>query len=246
MTDNTERDKIIDRCRKLTKMTIEHGCSEAEAATAAKLLASLVAAWDVTQDEMAIRANAEGCIEDSYLEFNSQRAEWTNCCGAIMELFSVRCYFTHETEVELGLKIQKICYYGFPIDVAASLAVSAIVAMAINTESGNFVKLGKKSRKKSLPDFRYGMAERLKERIIELSQIRKFNKSMSTGTSLIILKDQLVTENYFKRYPHMRAAPKVGGNIKDFKAYQEGRKMAEGVDFSFDGKVRSSTQGLLS
>lgn len=241
MTDHTERDKIIDRCKKLVKMTIEHGCSEAEAATAASLLAQLVAAWDVTQDEMAIRANAEGCIEDSYLEFNVHRAEWTNCCGAIMELFSVRCIFMQETDPDLGLKMQKICFYGFPIDVAAALAVSAIVATAINTESALFLKLGKKSRKKAVPDFRYGMAERLKERIAELSAMRKFNKMHSTGSSLIVLKDQLVTENYFKKYPNLRRAGSVGGNIKDFKAYQEGRKRAEGVNFSFDGQVRAQS-----
>jgi hypothetical protein len=44
----TEREKIAARARHLAAMTVENGCSEAEALTAARKLASLLERYNMT------------------------------------------------------------------------------------------------------------------------------------------------------------------------------------------------------
>ena len=83
-------------------------------------------------------------------------------------------------------------YFGFPADVCGAVALTAIVACALVTESDIYLKKhgGGKSAGTS---FRRSMASRLQERIRALKIV-----PVSTGTALVVLKDQLVKAEFAK------------------------------------------------
>lgn len=229
-------------------MTTEKGCSESEALTAASLLSQFIESYNITQDEMQIRADAQGCIEDEFFELGFSRSEWTNSCGYIAALFSTRCIFREEFEPDLGVKIIKIAYYGFPLDVAGAVALSAIIANAVHTDGSAFESKVRGSKKKSSSgsSFRIGMADRISERLHHMKWEKDFSRQNSNGTALMVLKDQLVTEEFAKRFPNVGKARQVG-NISDSNAYQKGREAGNKVSLSTSNEIKGhKTAGLLS
>lgn len=187
------RDEAIARVQKLRAMTEANGCSEAEAALAFAKLQQLMLDWDLTQDETSIRQDAAGCIEDSFRYFGATRAEWSRCAAPIAKLYHCRYYHKRTVEDPLGLgqfqPIWNIRFFGFKLDVEAAITMVSIVATAIETEARR--QRGHKAVKES---YAMGMAARLIERIEAMLP----PPAAVSGTALIVLKDQLVTDEWRK------------------------------------------------
>jgi hypothetical protein len=238
MTNTTaSRDSIVDRIRKLAKFTTANGCTEAEAGLAAAKVAALIAEYDVTQDELSLRRDDTGCITDDYTELNATISDWAECCADIAALYGTRGWFKQGSEDALGLGFEtptvRIKYFGLPSDVAACLATSALICVAVNTEAVAFKTRSPNARL----DFRGGMVSRLCERLQQMHRERTVAQR-STGTALIVLKDQLVTEEYAKLNMRLRArygsAPTRQRNAD---AWVAGRNAGARVDLTGSAKI---------
>jgi hypothetical protein len=193
-----QRDAIIAKIQKLRAMTIQNGASENEASVAAAAIARLMAEWDISQSEADVRREASRCGQDYFCILRESPHEWRQVEIGIKRLFHLKVWASQFSEDILGLGwpqyFTKISFFGLPADVEAGRSLAEICHTAIANESlAESNRMGRaKGKAQYLASFRYGMAERLKERIIELIPV------VPTGTGLIVLKNQLVTEEFAK------------------------------------------------
>jgi hypothetical protein len=235
VTDN-QRASIIDRARKLAAMTIANGCSEAEATLAATKLAQLIAAHDLTQDELAIRRETAACEFGELVLMEDSFNDIMDVQSAIGLLFTTKPFFRRVREDYLGIgsmqDLTKVKFFGTPTDVAASIAMMEICTTAINTEAVAWTRANAASRKRdykhALQSFRVGMAMRLAERVKELIQ-------PSTGRGLIVLKGQLVMDEWAKQNIKLRAARHTVP--ADARAWGAGQSAANNVRLGHHAEV---------
>lgn len=236
-----KREAIIERIRKLAKMTIANGCSEAEAAFAAKKLEELTNEYNITQDETAIRLDAEGQVEDIFVvPVGAEGTNWTKYLRTYWELFTVKYYFSHTEEdaLDLGFKVPcvTIHFFGFPTDVAAALALTQIVQVAMKT---SVVKYKRNISAKEKTAFQDGFATRIAERLTEIIRARQYKAlNVSDGKGLVVLKNQLVTEDYAKklREKGVRLGSAQHADVRG-KAIGAGRMAANAVDLGGGAKL---------
>jgi hypothetical protein len=234
---SAERERIISRIRKLASMTVERGASENEAAQAALLMSKLLEEFSVQSSELELRSDARGCIKDSIIAFHADRKPWMEALWAVAELYSCKAWRTYTTEDILGIGLTEdvthLNFYGFPEDVAACLALGAIIQIARNGGMAEFIKTkdarrkGSRVRNIALDSFDLGFAERITERIREIIAAKP---KAITGNALIVLKDQLVTEEWANYSKNMRwGRARAGYTIGDSAAYARGSAHASGV-----------------
>ncbi len=198
--DKAKRDSMIERVRKLSRMTTAAGASEAEAQMAATHMARLIAEYNIGQTELTVKVDAQHCIMDEFMDASTRRTPWSTTCRAVAELFSVRYYFTNRLEdlFDIGVPVSTfvVVVYGFPTDVAATLGMFQIIHNAISHESDIFwagLKGRQSSKVAARESFELGMANRLAER---LKEIKLAQTPASAGRGLMVLKDQLVTDQF--------------------------------------------------
>lgn len=229
---DTQRKAIIARVQKLSKMTTANGCSETEAQFANERISALMAEYALTQDEISIKADAAGCLKDEFIFFGRDYGDWMALQSSIARLYACKNWTGAAREEDiLGLgfetKIRPFVFFGFASDVTACIATMSICFTAVATESD---KQKKKSR-----DFAYGMVSRLCERINELKP------KMQTGTGLIVLKDQLVTDEFAKLNMKFRY---VSNNRNvDADAFNRGRAAGDRVSLNGNANGVRSNNG---
>jgi hypothetical protein len=231
-----EREALVARIRKLSRFTTAAGCSEHEAQAALAKVRELIAAHNVTQSELEVRFEAARCITDEFIELNATLGDWTSCTVDIAKLYHTRVWASRGTEDPLGIglvqPVTKVRFFGLMADVAACVATSGIVCASVNSEASKF--------KGHRISFRLGMIARLSERLRAM-QIEERQAPVASGTALIVLKDQLVTEEYAKlnlRLSRGRAAKQSATNSA---AYHAGSAAGSRVDLG-GAKVAQTRQ----
>lgn len=253
----SNRDSIIDKIRKLRRMTEENGASETEALMAAAQIAKLIASYNIDESELRLRADAIGMVDDFYSMPGRVSHFHTLVARSIASFTHTKLRWRTVEEDTFGLGIVEpwvyVKFYGYPLDVEASIALSAICQTSIVTESERWEKANplpriKTKRKSDLEaqekdriarkqSFFFGMCERLKERI---DSFGTNTVGTSTGTSLMIVKDELV----FKHYAEYLEAKGLGLRVSPIAsidlhtdAYNAGRKAGERVDLGRNERI---------
>lgn len=224
-TIQSPRDKLIERVRKLSRMTAERGASESEAMQAAELVRRLCAEHNIGQDELSIRADAKSCVKDAYVSIRSKQPAWTRVCVGIERLYGTICWYETKQEdlLELGFDVETayVVYYGFPVDVACSIATLAICAQALEGEIAS-----RKFKRGERESFELGMCARMNERIREMRG-RGLAEAKGQG-ALVVLKDQLVREEFGKLGQRLhRTAARA--TVRDAAAYAAGQRAGDRV-----------------
>ncbi len=225
MTQPSNRDSIISRVRKLQRFTIANGCSEAEAQAAALKVAEFIAEYNVTQSELSLRDDALHCITDEFIEMSGSVGDWTACAVKVSKVFGTRIWYTHRTEDVLGLgipsKVTALKFFGLGTDVAASIALTSILYTALNSESSKY--------RGDRTSFRLGMIDRLNKRLADMVPAQRQN---GTGTALMVLKDQLVTDEFAKLNLRLGYRNKQAGKPVNQSAFAAGAAAANRVGLS--------------
>lgn len=198
MTTPSPRDSVIRKIRALRERTAANGCTEAEAEVALAKMHELISEYNVTQDEISVRRDAAGCVADSITVLNAKDAPlWYSAAGAISTYAKVRAWYTSGIESTLDFlppsPFYRIYFYGFPQDVATAISMCEVISDACYYMSTNYgASLHRAGRKDAIRQYGAGLCARLAERIREMA------RSVPTGTGLIVLKDQLVTDEFAK------------------------------------------------
>lgn len=214
-----DREALLRRARALKAKTVENGCTEAEALAAAALLAKLLATYNLDLDEEELRASPFERRDQVHADEVGPRL-W-QVADAIAELTGARWWSTPP-----GVHPVRLTFFGFAHEADVATYLLEICARAMRTELEKLQRglaiLRPAARQLRIRPFLDGMASRLRERILELIPPKP------TGTGLVVLRDQLITD----------AMARAGIHLTDFKArsardqepdYQAGRSAADAV-----------------
>lgn len=214
----TDINDIKARIVKLSKMTTENGCSEAEAMTAAAKIAAILDEHGMTEAEIKSFSREESGNKMETADFGNKKKlhEVQYCVNGIAKFFDVKVWASTTREN------RTIRFFGFPGDVAAAIALTETLVYAMESDFDRFMASknnyfdgvhGKTLRK----NFMLGFAHRVTERLRELKVERN---PVTTGTALVVLKNQVVETEAAKLNLNLKAgsANRTTGNTAAYAA----------------------------
>lgn len=227
-------DSLKARIQKLSKMTVENGCSLNEAEAASRLLLRIATENGMSIGEiLAIRPEeaasklANGDILSPRKRFHE--VSWS--VNAIAEFFSCKAWLMKRGD-HTGIR-----YFGFPADVEAAVALTNIITSAMETECAAYLKSreanihGKTLRK----NFMLGFVARINARLLEIRH--EHNKETIGSTDLVVVKEDVIREamrgiKFAKSKPNTRYT-------SDNSAYYAGTEAANNVSLRVHKEIES-------
>lgn len=182
---SSDRERIAAKIRALLAKTVENGCTEEEAISAARVAATLLAKYNMTIDETELRANP--FKRDSFRQEDEIGERLWKVASAIADLTGSRYWRS-----QLGVFPVEITFFGFAHEVDISKYLLAICVRALQDGRKlvlrQYALLVPNRRRRHLIAFIDGMVDRLAERILEL------RGTVPTGTGLVIVRNALIDE----------------------------------------------------
>jgi hypothetical protein len=177
----TEREKIAGRIRALKAKTVEYGCTEDEAIAAAEKVAELLAAYNLTLDEVEMRASPFTQHTERHDDPAGERL-WKPA-AAISELTGAVWWKSRP-----GVFPVQIDFFGFAHEVEVAAYLLEICARAMRAEQDRLARASwpRTTKRRELIPFLDGMADRLHERILALKP------PTTTGKGLVVLHGALI------------------------------------------------------
>lgn len=232
---NANREKLAKRIRALAAMTVENGCTEDEAITAARKLAEMLAEHNMSVDEAMMR-------EQPFSEHREQREDaigerlWKPA-EAIAFLTGAR-YWTSPAGV-----LASITFFGFDHEVDVAKYMLAICSRAMQdgkrrVERQYALKIPARRRQHVIA-YLDGMADTLRRRI------RALKPATPTGTGLVVLHGALIDAALKERGTEIEERRTRGS--RDFDpSYAAGALAAERVALNQGVTRNTETKGLLA
>lgn len=213
------REALLARIRALAAMTVENGCTEAEALVAAAKLAKLLADHNVTLDEAQMRASPFDQHEEQH-EGEVGTRLWKVAAG-ISVLTDTR-YWTSAP----GVHPVEIGFFGFDHEVAVARYLLDVCAGAMRRAeremNASLALIRPARRALQIRPFLDGMADRLGERIAAMKT------STPAGRGLVVLRDQLIAAELARIGLNIKTRTTLGSRTHD-DAYRAGRQAADQV-----------------
>lgn len=180
-----EREKIAAKIRGLRAKTTAAGCTEAEALSAAALLAKLLAQYNMTLDEAELRASPFDTHKATQDDWVGEKL-WVVAQG--IEYLTGAKYWSSAPG-----KPHAITFFGFAHEVEVARYLLAICSNAMTGECLRLVReqrlITEAKRRRALRPFIDGMSGRLRERLMAMRR-----EEPHWGTGLIVVHDALVVQ----------------------------------------------------
>jgi hypothetical protein len=200
-----KRASLLRRLDALRKMTEGNGCTEAEAANAARLASEIIEAYNISLTEQDLQqSNA------SYREFDLTPDELFNTLHAIAKFTDTRLWRDRSRAPV------KVCMAGLPADLDLAEWLLGTISMALNTAQlsstldiiSGLASSGARVSKSKLwaagcQSFRVGMAKRISQRLWALKAAQA-PITTATGRSLVVVKQDVATEYLRAHNIHLR------------------------------------------
>lgn len=220
---------IKARLVKISKMTVENGCSEFEALSAAAKISEILDEHGMTFGDVKAysESNDPNKPKMEYGRFGTKKQihEVSFIVNQIANLFDCKVF----RSIINGYKV--IQFFGFPEDVAACLALTDTLVIAMEFDCKVYQKTtsqdvhGKTLRK----GFMLGFAVRINERLKEMKTQRTENKT--TGTALVVLKNQIVASEFVKENIKLKKASQTIRTSNN-EAYLAGYKSGNNISLN--------------
>jgi hypothetical protein len=244
----TEREKIKAKIKALAEKTVSNGCTEEEAMAAMQGVGRLLAQYNLTMEEIDVRSSPFKTI---LIPIGRQRRHpIDNAVTALARFIDGKTWFQGRRN-----KGSSYAFFGQEQDLELVEYLFKVIHNAIDTESVNFKNSayyreeGEFTPRKTLyVSFQKGMARRIAERLNEIKAANdaELAAARTTGRSLIVLKSQLVEQEYKIVAKKLRlrmtysysAAPESG-------AYGLGKKAGDKVNLSRPLAGTGNVKGYL-
>jgi hypothetical protein len=185
-------ENIKNRIRALSEMTVTNGCSEAESLTAINMVGKLLAKYNLSMTECELR---EELCETSSIHTGSKHS--TGIAFAVVGIgeFTDCKVWTSRSSTQVSYN-----FFGQKSDVEMALYLYRVMVMAMTTELMAFkmssIYNGSKSKRGASSNFLKGMGIRISNRLKEMKNQTTFNEIDSRGNALMVLKSQLVNQQF--------------------------------------------------
>jgi hypothetical protein len=225
-----DRNKILDRIRKLFAMSQQQEESANEAAIALRRCRALMDKHGVTEADL---------ITSEFLSLDvskyKKRPKWHSVLVLGIAVAN-DCIVESVRECRGGELTTS--FKGFEQDVLLAQLMFEYLTGAMDRLYKEFSKENAVSGKAYRMSFNYGFASTMQKRLFDLAKERTQVVSEETGTSLVVVKNQLVAEEFGKQCTSRRSH-----SVSDSGALNSGKAAAKTV--GLNTQVAGSGQRLL-
>lgn len=223
-----QREDLLNRLRALKQRTVENGCTEAEALTAATLLAKLIDRYGFDQSDLEMPL--EPITEEAYVGRRKMGQE-TYVMYGIQAYCDIKVWQQKRYVIGSRTPVTQIVMFGRESDVAVARYLLDLIRTALDSEWKAFRKQRVFARNNDRTMFERGMCWRISERLTEMKKARNAEfdaKSGKTGQDLVVVKNAVVEEAFAKRGLKLGKARKARATT-NWGAVQSGMKAGDRV-----------------
>lgn len=230
-----DKDRIAARIRALLAKTVENGCTEDEALSAARKAAEMLARYNLTVDEVQMRASKFKRDTSHYADAVGERL-W-KIADAVAFLTGSRYWVS-----PVGVSPVAINFFGFDHEVAVARYLLDICASAMRNQEVKLKHhhrlLRPSAQRRHILPYLDGMADRLNRRI------REMKPPAPQGKGLVVLHQALVDAAL--KDEGLKFTERNTRKSRDYEgSYRDGQRAGERVALN-RGLTERSTVGLLN
>jgi hypothetical protein len=226
---NDKMNELSEKLRALLNKTVDRGCTEAEAISAAEKVSELMDKYGLSFEQLKLDSAQDEC-EASSFNFNGHRKTHpvVMCMNTIGEYTTTQPWYCRG-----GKRVATYTFFGLPSDVKIACwllqtfhdAMNVSYRVYANNTPGDFDVNGHTVRKA----FMQGMGMRLIERLNELIELRRTPvASNGNGRELMVLKEEVLAKALKKKNVKLRSTKTVMGDFS-LGAWSAGRSAANKV-----------------
>ncbi len=225
MDQQSELTKVKARIRALASRTVERGCSEAEAMAAAAKVGELLEVYGLSMSEVELRE--EACAQRVLVFADPRRQAMNWLFPALLRFTGCRGWTVGRTDYVI---------FGLEPDAQMAEYLMHVIANALSWEEQEYRSSPDYARRRAraqtaLRSFRLGFADRVSSRLDELASERQGANRQGqadatpggTGTSLIVLKEQKIEQEFRALGVRLRTVTR-SALVHDRGAYGRGKE----------------------
>jgi hypothetical protein len=224
-----ELDAVIQRILALRAKTVDRGCTEEEAMSAAAKVAELLARHDLSLDEVGVRnSNCAGAA----VETNRRRRGPIDACVQPVAMFC-DCRAWSEDNADGALRY---VFFGLRADVEAARFLHDLIETTFETESAAFRTTGIYNghqgvdRRASLKSFQIGLANGITDKLDWLKKARTANAGVTTGFDLVAVKNSVVDDEMARLGLRFTTKTSSSRRLVHGDAFQAGKTVGAGFE----------------
>jgi hypothetical protein len=197
-------DRLKARIQGLRAKTIENGCTEAEALSAAAKVAELLDRHDLSLSDVEIRDMA--CEQAVFETWRKKRIPLDGCVTAIAAFTDCRVWREKNPEGDY-----RYVYFGLRADVTVAHYLTDLIDNAVRSEAGRYkngpayARLKHNQRQVATSSFMLGMVASIARKLDTLKSERD-SANRATGRDLVVVKSAVVDAEMAKLDLNLRTA----------------------------------------
>ena len=214
--------RVIDRIRALRAKTVDQGCTEEEAVSAADKVAELLDRYGLSLGETDIRH--QPCLGVGIDSTRKRMGPLDECVPAIAHFCDCRAWNERTPAGTI-----RSMFFGLPADVEAAQYLFERVATALETETAGFRKgnlyagLAGGGRQKATTSFQLGLARGICGKLDARKRDRDTKTFQLTGRDLVPVKADVVEEELAKLGMSFTTKETSRGRMVLLGAYEAGQ-----------------------
>jgi hypothetical protein len=249
---NDELIRVKLKIKALAAKTLDNGCTEHEAMTAATKVGELLEQYNLSMSECDVRQ--ERCIQK---QVGLSTAKWQANYSFIMTLakFCDLKIWSGRTgkfsdDLTKYNRERTITFFGLEPDVEMAEYLTNVILSAMRTSAKEYKQTdcyqSHHKKSKATRGFKIGFSDRIVERL-QMMQTEKNLRAKSTGgTALIVLKGQLVNDEFEKLGMKLRTSYSYRRASYSGQAYAKGLVKGNSVNLSRPVSNQSGLSGYLT
>lgn len=212
-------DKLKVRIQALRAKTIDNGCTEDEALSAAAKVAELLDRYDLSLTDVELRAAP--CERRAYETHRRKRIPLDDCIGAIAHFCDCRVWREKNAAGE-----SSYVFFGLRPDIEVAHYLTELIDTAVRTELGRFKtsadygRIRHQDRHLANASFALGMVASIADKLTAMKASRD-QVNHSTGRGLVVLKTSVVDAEFDKLNMKLRTV-RSNGRMVSMTAYEAG------------------------
>lgn len=220
-------DKLRARIQALRAKTIDNGCTEGEALSAAAKVAELLDRYELSLTDVEIRETP--CEERVYETHLKKRIPIDECIGAIATFCDCRVWREKNAAGEA-----RYVFFGLPADVEVAHYLTGLIDGAVRNELGRYKvsadyrRFRHQERHLANASFTLGMCASIADRLVAMKAERD-GVIRSTGRGLVVLKAAVVDSELERLGLKLRTVESGPGRFISPDAYDAGGVAAGAV-----------------
>jgi hypothetical protein len=218
-SDLAALDKLRGRIQALRAKTIDNGCTEDEALSAASKVAELLDRYDLSLTDVEIREAP--CDRRSYETHRKKRIPLDDCIGAIAHFCDCRVWREKNADGE-----SRYVFFGLRSDIEVAHYLTELVDGAVRAEAGRY-KTTKEyqsfrhnERHLANASFAMGMVASIADKLMAMKAERD-RVVQNTGRALVAVKASVVDAEFEKLDLNLKTS-RSGSRMVSMTAYEAG------------------------